>query len=132
MAEILGHIKIIFDTQNISEKFRKRDVVIATDLNTPYPQECIFQLNQDKCNILDNFNEGDEVKALYNLKGRSWSSPQGIKYFNTLEIWKIEKIGSIPNAVNEGMNAQSNNSMNDTNHAPVFNSISDEDQDLPF
>ena len=132
MAEILGHIKIIFDTQNISEKFRKRDVVIATDLNTPYPQEWIFQLNQDKCNILDNFNEGDEVKALYNLKGRSWSSPQGIKYFNTLEIWKIEKIGSIPNAVNEGMNAQSNNSMNDTNHAPVFNSISDEDQDLPF
>lgn len=125
--EISGQIKVIFDTQIVSEKFKKRDIVIATDLNTPYPQECIFQLNQDKCNILDNFREGDEVKAQYNLKGRSWSSPQGIKYFNTLEIWRIEKIGSASNSP-----SQSNNSMNDTNHSPVFISSIDDSENLPF
>lgn len=128
MPEVIGQLKVKYDTQKVSDKFQKRDVVIATDLNTPYPQFCLFQLNQDKCNILDNFNEGDEVKVQYNLRGRSWDSPQGIKYFNTLEIWKIERVGNIPNAVNEGMNSQSNN-----NHqAPVFNSSISDNDDLPF
>lgn len=132
MPEILGRIQVKYDTQKVSDKFAKRDIVIATDLNTPYPQYIIAQVSQDKCSVLDSFNEGDEVKAQYNLKGRSWNSPQGVKYFNTIEIWKIEKTGSIPNAVNEGMNSQSNNNMNNSHQAPVFNSSIDDNDDLPF
>lgn len=132
MPELIGKIQVKYDTQKVSEKFSKRDLVIATELNSPYPQYIIAQVSQDKCSVLDSFNEGDEIKAHYNLKGRSWNSPQGVKYFNTIEIWKIEKIGSIPNAVNEGMNNQSNNSMNNSHQAPVFNNSIDEDSDLPF
>lgn len=125
--EVTGQLKVKYDTQKVSEKFQKRDLVIATDLNTPYPQFCLFQLNQDKCNILDNFNEGDEIKAQYNLRGRSWDSPQGVKYFNTLEIWRIEKIGGSNNS-----NVQSSNSMNDNSQAPIFNSSISYDENLPF
>jgi hypothetical protein len=132
MPEILGKLQVKYDTQSVSEKFKKRDLVIATDLNTPYPQYIIAQVSQDKCSVLDSFNEGDEVKAQYNLKGRSWNSPQGVKYFNTIEIWKIEKTGSVPNAVNEGMNMQSNSNMNDSHQAPVFNNSIDEGDGLPF
>jgi hypothetical protein len=50
-------------------------------------------LTQDKCAIADQYNVGDDVKVSFNLRGREWNSPNGIKYFNTLEIWRIERIG---------------------------------------
>ena len=41
------------------------------------------------------FNIGDEIKAQINVRGREWANPQGeIKYFNTLEAWKLEKVGA--------------------------------------
>ena len=36
---------------------------------------------------------GQNVKVYINIRGREWTSPQGeIKYFNTIEGWKIEMI----------------------------------------
>lgn len=125
--DISGQLKVKYDTQKVSEKFQKRDFVLATDLSTPYPQFVSFQVNQDKCNILDNLNIGDELKVSFNLKGREWSSPQGIKYFNTIEAWRIDKIGNSSNS-----NSQQNQSMNDSHQAPVFNSSIDDQDDLPF
>ncbi len=94
MPEIIGNLKVKYDTVKVSDKFNKREMVLETDLSTPYPQTCIFVLTQDKCTILDSFNEGDELKVQYNLRGKSWQSPTGIKYFNSLEIWRIEKVGN--------------------------------------
>ena len=46
---------------------------------------------QNNCEKLDGFNEGDEVKVTFNLRGREWTSPQGeVKYFSTLDAWKID------------------------------------------
>ena len=125
--EVTGQLKLKYDTQKVSDKFSKRDFVLATDLSTPYPQFLSFQLNQDKCSILDNFNIGDELKVSFNLRGREWNSPQGIKYFNTIEAWRIEKIGGSNNS-----NFQSSNSMSDNNQAPIFNSSISDSDDLPF
>jgi single-strand DNA-binding protein len=44
-----------------------------------------FQINQDKCNILDKFKEGQEVEVSFNLRGREWNG----KYFTNLEAWKV-------------------------------------------
>lgn len=90
--DVTGQLKVKSATQVVSDKFSKRDFVLATDLATPYPQFVSFQLTQDKCSVLDNFNEGDEVKVHFNLRGREWNGEQGIKYFNTLECWRIEKV----------------------------------------
>ena len=92
--EVTGQLKLKYDIQKVSEKFQKRDFVLSTDLSTPYPQHVSFQVTQDKCSMLDSFNEGDEIKVQFNLRGREWNGPQGLKYFNTLEAWKIEKVAS--------------------------------------
>jgi hypothetical protein len=93
--EVTGQLKAKFDTQTVSDKFKKRDFVLATDLNTPYPQFVSFQVTQDKCSVLDSYNVGDEVKVSFNLRGREYNNPtKGLQYFNTLEAWRIEKLAS--------------------------------------
>lgn len=126
--EVTGQLKLKYDTQKVSEKFQKRDFVLATDLSTPYPQYVSFQITQDKCAMLDTFNEGEEIKVQFNLRGREWNGPQGIKYFNTLEAWKIEKVGG------SSMSASTQNisSMQENTSAPVFNSSISDTDDLPF
>ena len=76
--------------QKVSEKFRKRDFVL-TDNASQYPQFISFQLVQDRCSLLDAFQEGQEIRVFFNLRGREWRAPSGeVKYFNTLEAWKLE------------------------------------------
>ena len=86
-----GRLKVKFDTQKVSEKMQKRDFVLTTEFDTTYPQHVSFQLVNDKCTLLDGINEGDLITVEFNLKGREWNSPNGIKYFNTLDAWKITK-----------------------------------------
>jgi hypothetical protein len=88
--DVTGILKVKSDTQQVSEKFKKRDFVI-TDNSSQYPQHISFQLVQDKCAIIDQYKVGDEIKVHFNLRGREWTSPQGeLRYFNSLEAWRIE------------------------------------------
>lgn len=123
--EVTGQLKLKFDTQKVSEKFQKREFVLSTDLSTPYPQHVSFQVTQDKCSLLDQFNPGDEIKVQFNLRGREWNGPQGVKYFNTLEAWRIEKVAA-------GTSTTSANSIQESTPAPVFNSSISDNDDLPF
>jgi hypothetical protein len=128
--EVTGQLKLKYDTQKVSEKFQKRDFVLATDLNTPYPQYVSFQVTQDKCSILDTFNQGDEIKVQFNLRGREWNGPQGIKYFNTLEAWRIEKISSSQQS--SSVANQSFSNVSESVSAPAFSSSISDNDDLPF
>lgn len=94
--KLTGTIKSISDTVQVSEKFLKREFVV-TDTTGMYPQDILFQLTQDKCSVMNQYMEGQEVEVSFNLRGREWVSPQGeTKYFNTLEAWRIESVGSAP------------------------------------
>ena len=87
--EIKGKIKVIFPTETVSEKFKKRDIVISTQ--EQYSQDISIQFVQDKTSILDKYKVGQSVTIGYNLNGRSWTSPQGeVKYFNTINGWRID------------------------------------------
>jgi single-strand DNA-binding protein len=91
--DVTGVIKRISETETVSDKFKKREFVLM-DNSSQYPQFISFQLTQDKCNLLDNFSEGETIKVHFNLRGREFTTKQGeIKYFNTLEAWRIEKGG---------------------------------------
>lgn len=97
MFKLEGEIKLVKDTVQVSEKFTKREFVI-NDSSSMYPQDILFQSVQDKCSMLDGYKEGDKVEVSFNLRGREWTSPQGeVKYFNTLDAWRIEKLGANPN-----------------------------------
>ena len=132
--EVIGNLKVKFDTQKVSDRFQKREFVLTTEGNTPYPQHVQFQVTQDKCTMLDQFSEGDELKIQFNLRGREWNGPQGIRYFNTLEAWRIERLQGGSNAAPGAQNSApaSNNNAGGASGAPVFSgSVSDND-DLPF
>lgn len=90
--EIQGRIKQIFPSQMIGQNgFEKRDLVIVTE--EQYPQTIIIQFTQQRCDLLDSLQVGQNVKVYINIRGREWTNPQGeIKYFNTIEGWKIEVI----------------------------------------
>ncbi len=126
--EVTGTLKVKFDTQKVSDRFQKREFVLTTEASTPYPQHVSFQLTQDKVNLLDQYNVGDEMKIQFNLRGREWNGPQGIKYFNTLEAWRIEKVAG--GGLTPTQNTQSNNAENTT--TPVFTSNINDNDDLPF
>lgn len=90
--EIQGRIKQIFPSQTMGQNgFEKRDLVIVTE--ETYPQTIIIQFTQQRCDLLESLQVGQNVKVYINIKGREWTNPQGeIKYFNTIEGWKIEVI----------------------------------------
>lgn len=90
--EIQGRIKQIFPSQIIGQNgFEKRDLVIVTE--EQYPQTIIIQFTQQRCDLLNNLQVGQNVKVYINIRGREWTNQQGeIKYFNTIEGWKIEVI----------------------------------------
>ena len=91
--EVAGKIKVINAEQQVSASFRKRELVVTTE--EQYPQFISINFVQDKCDILNNFQVGEEVKVAINLRGREWVSPQGeTKYFNDIQGWKIDKVGT--------------------------------------
>ncbi len=135
MFKLTGTVKLINDTQQVTEKFSKREFVVS-ETSSMYPQDILFQATQDKCSILDNIKENDQIEVSFNLRGREWTSPTGeVKYFNSLEAWRIEKAGQINVMPSEGPSAMSLGSepvasMSATNNTSSENS--DETDDLPF
>jgi hypothetical protein len=92
--QLKGKIKLVGETEQVSDKFKKRELVITTNDNPTYPQHISVQCTNDKCVMLDNLSVGQEVSIEANLRGREWTSPSGqVKYFNTIEVWKLDVIG---------------------------------------
>ncbi|MFY0605303.1 MAG: DUF3127 domain-containing protein [Cyclobacteriaceae bacterium] len=86
-----------FDTQEVSASFKKREFVIEYAENPQYPEFLKLELIQNNCQQLDAFNVGDVLTVSYNLKGRKWNDPKGgVKYFNTIQAWRIEKKSGSP------------------------------------
>ena len=102
--EIKGKIKKISETLQISDRFRKREFVVEYSNNPDYPQPIQFELVQDRCELLDEFQEGQKVEVHFDLRGREWTSPQGqVKYFNSLQAWKLATEQDVAKTPTEGI-----------------------------
>lgn len=90
--ELLGKIKLIGDIKTYGDNgFRKRELVLTTE--EQYPQHVLIEFIQNNCEILDNFSIGQTVRIGINIRGREWESPdQGLKYFNSIQGWRIESL----------------------------------------
>ena len=127
--EIKAKLLELFNTQQISQSFRKREFVVEYSENPQYPEFVKFELIQDKCDLLDSMKAGDMVNVSFNLKGRKWTDPQGqVKYFNSLQAWRITP---------EQVAAPASPAAGNTPPPPAANDepewlSSGEDDDLPF
>jgi len=132
MFKLSGTLKVKNDTVQVSEKFSKREFVL-TDASSMYPQDIMFQLTQDKCSLIDAANVNDQIEVSFNLRGREWTSPAGeVKYFNTLEAWRIEKVGA-GQSQGGGMPQGGPSAMNlDPIASNPASTAASDDDDLPF
>jgi len=122
--EVLGKVKLINQTQQVSASFKKRELVVTTE--EQYPQHILIEFAQDKCSLLDNYQVGQNVKVSINLRGREWVNPQGeIKYFNSIQGWRIEKEESNEPTIAPATQAEPNYKNGQTPKEK-------EDSDLPF
>ncbi len=115
--EATGRLHAIYETKQVSERFTKREFVLELVDNPKYPQTVLFQLTGDRVSQLDGLNVGDQVRIEFNLRGREWRSPQGeTKYFNSLEVWKLE-----PARANAGQQQNRGGYGNQSSRAAVAN-----------
>ena len=121
--EVTGKIKMIDQTKEVgSGGFKKRDIVVTTD--EQYPQHILIDFAQDKCDLIDKYQVGEQVKVSINLRGREWVNPQGeTKYFNQIQGWRIERLSAEAPKV-EMPAAQT--------FAPTTSQSEDDDDNLPF
>lgn len=89
--EQTGKIKHIGDVQQISDRFKKRDLVLEFQEGN-YMNTVPFEFTRDKTDLLDTVKVGDNVVVNFKLRGREVTNKDGIKrYYPTLDAWKITK-----------------------------------------
>lgn len=92
--EIKCKVLRVGQTEVVSDKFKKRELIVEYAENPQYPQTLKFEASQDRCDKLDAVNPGDDVAVHFNLHGRAWTNKEGVEQvFNTLSIWKVDVIG---------------------------------------
>lgn len=130
--EVTGRIKVINPEQQVSASFRKRELVVTTE--EQYPQHIMIEFTQDKCDLLNNYKQGDPVRVSINLRGREWVSPQGeTRYFNSIQGWRIERMAAeAPAAAQPQYNAQPSAPAAPAPFQPASDFNEQEHDDLPF
>ena len=87
--EVQGKIKVIGNDEQVTDSFKKRQIVLTTE--DQYPQDISIEFVQDKTELLNDFAVGQNVEIGINLRGREWINPEGVaKYFNSIQGWRIE------------------------------------------
>lgn len=120
--ELQGKIKELNETKTFGTNgFRKRELVVTTE--EQYPQHILIEFVQDKCDILDKYKVGQDVRVSINLRGREWVNPQGeTNYFNSIQGWRIENVQTPPNTPQPPAEA----------FEPVTDLKEGDESDLPF
>jgi hypothetical protein len=118
--DIKGKVHEVLSVTNVSETFKKRELIIEFAENPQYPEYIKFEALQDKVNLFDPLKVGDQVEVFFNLRGRPWTDKAGkTSYFNTLVVWRVNVISGTADA-------------SASSPAPANLSSSAEDDDLPF
>lgn len=121
--EIKGKVHEIGALQQVSETFKKRDLIIEYAENPTYPEYIKFEAIQDKTALFDVLKPGDEVEVSFNLRGRPWTNKEGVTtYFNSLVVWRLTQLTNTAAAAAAPAYA-----------APAdLNTPAGEEDDLPF
>jgi hypothetical protein len=87
--EVQGTIYAIGPIQEITDKFKKQEVILET-LNGEYTQFIKIQFTQKRIDLLQAFESGDEVVCSINLTGKLYKNKEGREdCFTSVDCWKI-------------------------------------------
>ncbi len=93
--ELTGKLLEKFEPVQRTGTFKVREFVVekSEEINGKTITNYIkFQCVQDRVNIVDRVNPGDEIKVYFNIKGSKWEKDGRISYFSNLDAWRIEQI----------------------------------------
>ena len=91
---LIGTIKRIGNTQEVTDTFKKRTFVIQTDEVKVQTVELeLTNVNVDKIN---HYKVGDKIQVYFNVRGREWQkdATTPVKVFNSLHAWRIAKMNN--------------------------------------
>ncbi|MFZ4862506.1 DUF3127 domain-containing protein [Sphingobacterium sp. Mn56C] len=93
--EIRGKVHEVGATQQVTESFKKRDIIVAYAENPQFVEYIRFEATQDRVNIFDNLAVGEDIEVSFNLRGRPWTNKEGVTtYFNSLVAWRVTKLAN--------------------------------------
>jgi len=120
--EAKGTLNKKFDTQHISDNFKKREFVLDITDNQ-YTEYVKFQLMQDRCDLIDSINEGAEVAIKFVLKGKPYESKKTGEtlYFTNLNVLAVQ-----------ADSASSSDHYDSEPQNESFDQSNDDQDDLPF
>ena len=123
--EIRGKVNEIGGIQQVTESFKKRDLIVAHAENPQFVEYIRFEATQDRVNIFDNLTVGEDIEISFNLRGRPWTNKEGVTtYFNSLVAWRVTKLAGTAAAAPQ-------HNVGDMPPVDISSSGSDDD-DLPF
>ncbi len=134
--EMIGKLIAVNDTQQVNERFKKREFVLETseEINgNVYTNYAKMQLVQNKCEIIDNYKIGDTIKVNFNIKGNKWERDGNVNYITNLDAWRIENVQQQGNAPQAAAPAYTNMNNTGNSGAPEnYNPSPESADDLPF
>lgn len=89
--EMRVKIEEICDTVQVTDSFKKREVICVTE--GEHPQHFKFEFIQGKVDVPDSFIPGTYATISFNIRGRKVEPKmqgQDPMYFTTLAAWKME------------------------------------------
>ena len=96
-ATINATIRAIKESRNITDTFSVQEIIVESIGD--YPDTVALQFVNDKINLVDKLNVGDNCDFNLNIKGSSYT-PKGsdeTRYFTNLNCWSLElKIEALP------------------------------------
>ncbi len=127
--EIRGKVHEVGPVQQVTDSFKKRDLIIQYAENPQFVEYIRFEATQDRVNLFDNLTPGEEVEVSFNLRGRPWTNKDGVtSYFNSLVAWRVSKVATAP--VTPGFSGPS--AVDAPPPVDISATPGNEDDDLPF
>jgi len=96
-----------------------------------YPQDLKFEVVKDKCSMLDDYKEGQDVQVNFDIRGNEYNG----KYFVNLSCWKLSgKDGSSSGGgeYSQEEPAASGSSQGEPSAADLRKNEEFDDDDIPF
>ena len=122
-----GTLRAILDTEQVNDSFRKREFAVEIE-DGKFPQTIKFQTVQDKTELLDDFEIGQQVRVHFDLRGREFTRKRDgvVDWWVNLDCWRLEALEGANDAKNASAAATTPADGTDATGAADF------DDEIPF